>query len=256
MVEAEKSGSPLFRAFLGADEAGAPTSIKLVSTSLDGDPRAELEAWAEKEKRRGDDTHAFQIVPSTDKSRDDLINISLGWPLWLLKEVRADWDRAERVRTSNPRRFSYSLIMNEFPETHTHTFRPMEPEEVGELYGVALVLRHVRPSPRLDRIDFEIDAFGAGTESIRSDDNALHLFKDAQARFEQGGLARSYKGYLERRQETEGGIGELKQQIIDELALRRQRVDDSRENLGAECAIYLSKLYDRAEAYATRLTVL
>jgi len=255
MVEADGRGAYLFREFFGTNEDGAPVEIKIVSTSVADDQRTKLEEWANREKSRSGSQYAFQISPSQDHSRDDLLNLSIGWPLWLFSEVRSDWARADQVRSAKPGQYAYSLVMNEFPDVTAHSFRPMDKSEMHRFLGIALTLAHVAPTSRMDSIEFDQGIFGIDGETIAKNGSIAQMFKDAQSRFEQAGLARLYKAYLGKREESDEGVLALKEEILAELAKRRERLDANREGLGTEASKFLDKMYGLAEEYAKSLMV-
>lgn len=255
MVRAEATGSHLFREFFGTNEDGAPVEIKIVSTSITDEQRVALEEWARHEKSRSGSQYAFQIAPTRDHGRDDLANLSLGWPLWLFNEVRTDWERVDQARKARPSLFTYSLVMNEFPDVIAHSFKPMEKSELVQYFGIALVLSHVTPSSRMENVDFDSAIFGPDTVAVGRVSSVVQMFKDAQARFEQAGLARIYKSHLELRQESDAGVEALKEEILSELKNRRERLEANREALGGEASDYLGTVYALAEDYAQSLMV-
>jgi hypothetical protein len=256
MADVDQSGSPLYRQFLGTDESGAPSSIKIVSSNVEGATREELMDWAQQEKIRANSNHAFQAVQSGDPSRDDLINVSLGWPLWLFREVRSDWDRVEKVRTSKPGRYRFSLVMNEIPGALDHSFRPMESSELKELFGVALVLEHVKVTGSMKSIEFDTAAFSHYYDGVVNRGSGFNMFQDTQKRFVQGGLARNYQQYLAGRQADPEGITALREAIISGLQRRREMLEGAREQIERELFDMLSGYYQKAEEYAQRLVVL
>jgi len=257
MMKTEDRGGHLYREFFGNARQGEPAEIKIVSTAIEGEDWTRVKEWADGEKERVGTPYAFQIVQSTDHMRDDLVNITLGWPLWLFSEVRGDWSTAESVRKNKPSRYNYCLIMNEFDDVRKHTIKPMAKDEIWTLFGLALVLKHVTPTPMLDRIEFDPDVFGLNVEALDKDSSSLEMFNDARSRFEQAGLARKYREFIDARLDTSEGVVELRDQILQNIEIRRRNLDDNqaRGRIDGELSAFLKDHYNRAEQFAQKLLV-
>jgi hypothetical protein len=137
-----------------------PVRIKMVVTGIEPGEQAELDKWAREEKVTAGNDNAFQAIASDDPLRDDVLNVEIGWPLCLMREVKACARIFETVRIDDPNQAAFTLTMKELVGVENHSFMPRSHEFIQDMFAVAWALDLVRIDLYSATISFAPEVFG------------------------------------------------------------------------------------------------
>ncbi len=258
-----KQCQPLARIFdTGAElkqimeESKRATPLNLVFTGIGKDKKPELDRWAAEENAKSESPaqKPFGIISTENQLHDDVVYLTLGWPLWLFEEVRRCADAWDHAHEKDASRTWNSVILNEWPESDHHDIRPMNREEAKKWFGVALVLDHIRFRGEL--IQFSSNVFGP-TPDVRAE--ADTWCSKAFDQFREQGLTWKYKKYIQDRlQKTDDAeaAAKLRSDIEIGLASKVDKLDKYTNGMSATLYTALKEYYELARQYASKLYTL
>jgi len=236
------------------DESKLATPLKLVFTGIGKDKKSELDKWAQEENQQaGPPQKPFGFFFTDNRLHDDVVYLTLGWPLWLFNEVREAckqaWDQASE---KDPTKIKNSLIMNELPGANHHDIRPMKTEDARKWFAVALALDHIRFVSE-DLTEFSQDVFGP-VPQLRS--QGKNWCRRAFDQFRELGLTWNYRRHIQDRIEKSKdpkAADNLRNEIEGSVKKKTEKIEENKEKLGQTLYDELRGYYDLARQYASTL---
>lgn len=172
-------------------------SVKMVVTGIDPKEQVGIDAWARKEKESAGNDNAFQVISSNDPLRDDVLNVEIGWPLCLMREVKTCARIFESVRIDDPHRAAFTFTMREVPGIETHGIMPRNQERVQDMFALAWVLDHLKIELNPPMMSFSLDVFGQCEPVFLSPGETVEqVLEKGRERFRLYGLLPKYERYF------------------------------------------------------------
>ena len=229
-----------------------PVPIRMVVTGMEQEERQTLNAWATAEKERAGRDSAFQVIASDDPLRDDVLNVEIGWPLCLMREVKTCARVFESVRNEDPNQAAFTLTMKELPGLEFHDFMPRDAGRIQDMFAVAWVLDAVKIDVLENTIRFAADTFGP-TEIVRlSQDEAVdrtQLLRKALEWFRRDELMPKFEKYFAASQDS--GRTAFREKVSAAVVGKRENIAKLRDR--QELSMLLGELSvycDRVEKLA------
>jgi hypothetical protein len=176
-----------------------PVRLKMVVTGMEQTERASLDEWARREKETAGNENAFQVIASDDPLRDDVLNVEIGWPLCLMREVKSCARIFESARIDDPHQAAFTLTMKELVGIESHTFMPRKAERIHDMFAAAWVLDLVKIDLYAGTISFAPEIFGDCEPVQLSEDEALdksRLLRKAIEWFRRNELMPKFEKYF------------------------------------------------------------
>jgi hypothetical protein len=231
---------------------GDSVSLKIVLTGLEEQDRQALDKWAEQENE-GQATQAYQVFSTGEDLRDDVVNLALGWPLWLFNEIKSLDQPFEEEKRSNNKAYQHAFILDkQIPGIRDHEVKPMGEQDAGQWFGIALALKDL--DIKGSTVVFNEERFPYGGEV---DENDIGKgIAEAFKRFRQKGMSWEYMKFIKAAKKTEGP--QFRQRLEEGLEERQKRLEQARELKHISDDIYksLSGWYQLAREYAQRIVSL
>lgn len=225
-----------------------PVPIRMVVTGMEQAERQTLDAWATTEKERAGNENAFQIIASDDPLRDDVLNVEIGWPLCLMREVKTCARIFDSVRNEDPNQAAFTLTMKELPGLEAHDFMPRDAGRIQDMFAAAWALDAIRIDIYENTIQFASEVFGP-TERVRlSAEEAVdrtQLLRKAMEWFRRDELMPRFEKHFAASQEA--GRSAFRQKLQAAVSKKRENIALLRER--AE----LAALLDEMSAYCDRV---
>lgn len=207
-----------------------PVRIKMVVTGMEQQERAALNAWASKEKENAGNENAFQVIGSDDPLRDDVLNVEIGWPLCLMREVKTCARVYESERSEDPNKPACTITMKELAGVDAHDFMPRDTDRVQDMLAVSWVLDAMKVDVYDKSVQFDVQVFGA-TEPVRMSadeaDDYSRLLRKAVERFRRDGLVAKFEGHFARSQA--GGRSAFRERLLAAVGTKRGNIEKLRE---------------------------
>ncbi len=151
---------------------------------------------------------SFELVPSDDAQRDDVLYMTLGWPLWMFSEVRECQHTAARLAREEPAKADFARALGEFSWLGQNRLEPLSQSEADRLFSFAFVAGLVVPRSGRE-VTFDGGVFG--------EQPAADSLDKARERFRLVGLNRQAERWLERERQNPGPFREILRQRIKDL---------------------------------------
>lgn len=235
-----------------AGSAASPAVAE--SVRVGNDTIADLKRWQNEEQARTGE-ESFQIVQYADQLRDEVLYLSLGWPLCLFKEVQQCFTDYEAAEQDSPGANEACRVLNEIPGAGAHDIRITDERVAERFFGIALALKHIRLQGG-STLHFAPEVLGR-EETIPGAANGLStLFERGFYRFRQEQGSKIYGAYLEREFLRNGRELELKDQLLKGLQERKTALKEQGTDLPRNLVDMLTSFYERAQEHAEQLRVL
>lgn len=242
---------PEFHRIMKDSQKASP--LKIVLTSLDEERREELQQWAKEEEKNKGGMKMYEVFPSQEDLRDDILHLTFGWPLWLFNEIRTSEEEIDKIKESEPIRYRNSfLFIKQIPEIKDHQIRPFPESDARQWFGIALALRHIDFGAH--EIVFAPERF-PGLSPIEDQDIGSRIEK-AYRLFREQGLAYKYKTYL--RGEESKDKAAVKKSLEEGVANRIEALQAAYETGQIPQEVYnrLMDFYHLAKKYAEGIVIL
>jgi len=229
------------------------TPLKIVLTGLSDQDREELQQWAREENLRLGGVKMYEIFPTAEELRDDILHLTFGWPFWLFDEIRTGEELLERAKEQDPRRYQNSfLLLKQIPAIRDHQIKPLPERDARQWFGLALALHDI--DFMAQEIVFQAERF-SGIVPVEGETIGERLEK-AFDLFRQQGLAPKYKIFIKREENQD--IAGFKNRLLEGVATRRQALQNAYESgqLPKEVHDKLYDFYQLAQKYAEGIVLL
>ena len=229
------------------------TPLKIVLTGLGDADLHQLVKWADDENAQQGGERAYQVSHTGETLRDDVVQLTLGWPLWLFDEIRP-WDAlAMEIKEQNPPLYSTSFVLTkQIPQSSIHEIKPMAESAAGQWFGIALALKDI--DFQASTISFSPERFPGSGEV--SGENIGDRINKAFALFRQLGLSWKYETFIKGDENQD--IAQFKQRLEEGVAKRQGALDQARQQGQISDDVYnkLTEFYNRAIRYAEGIVIL
>ncbi|MBW2063265.1 MAG: hypothetical protein JRI95_17110, partial [Deltaproteobacteria bacterium] len=195
----------------------------------------------------------YQIFSTQEELRDDVLNLTFGWPLWLFDEIRDAEGLLEETRENNPVMYQTAFLLSrQIPAIREHQIKPLAESDAEMWFGVALAMQDIHFKGT--RIGFNKERFPGG-DLIQGTDLGERLSK-AFNLFRKQGFSRRYEIFI--RGEEERDSSSFRKQLEEGVAARQQALESEfRENRVTEEVYHkLGNYYQLAKHYAQRISLL